>query len=232
MQLLAHRGGHFLVALLFGPPGCGKGTQAVHVSEKFRIPTISTGDMFRAECQAGTELGRRASAILASGGLVGDDIVNEMVAQRIAQPDCARGFLLDGYPRTVAQARFFSRLLDERGLPEPTVIHLAVADQVLVQRLTARRQCPTCRRIYNLLSQPPNHAGLCDQDGAALITRTDDREQVIVERLRAYEEQTGPVLSWYGVSSVHRVDADQPPLRVAAAVRRILKAKVPALTAR
>ena len=188
--------------------------------------------MFRAECRAGTELGRRAEAILASGGLVGDDIVNEMVAHRIAQQDCARGFLVDGYPRTVAQARFFTHLLAERGLPEPTVVHLAVPDEVLLQRLMARRQCPTCKRIYNLLSQPPSREGLCDQDGAHLITREDDREEVIVERLKAYEEQTGPVLSWYGADSVHRVNAGQSPLRVAAAIRRILKAKVPALIAR
>ena len=221
-----------MVVLLFGPPGCGKGTQAVHVTEHCRIPAISTGDMFRAECQAGTELGRRATAILASGGLVGDDIVNEMVAHRIAQKDCARGFLLDGYPRTVAQARFFTRLLDDRGLPEPTVIHLAVPDGVLLQRLTARRQCPTCKRIYNLLSQPPREAGLCDQDGATLITREDDREEVIVQRLKAYEEQTGPVLSWYGAASAHRIDANQPPMRVAAEIRRVLKARVPALIAR
>jgi adenylate kinase len=164
--------------------------------------------------------------------LVGDDIVNEMVAHRIAQKDCAGGFLLDGYPRTVAQARFFTRLLDERGLPEPAVIHLAVPDHVLVQRLTARRQCPTCKRIYNLLSQPPRQAGLCDQDDTALINREDDREEVIVQRLKAYQEQTGPVLSWYGPSAVHRVDADQPPQRVAAAIHRVLKTKVPALTAR
>lgn len=232
MVLQGRHGGRCLVVLLFGPPGCGKGTQSVHLSEKFQIPAISTGDMFRAECQAGTELGRRASAILASGGLVGDDIVNEMVAHRIARKDCARGFLLDGYPRTVAQARYFTHLLAQRGLPDPTVVHLAVADDVLLQRLTARRQCPTCKRIYNLLSQPPRRADLCDQDGAALVTREDDREEVVVQRLRAYEQQTGPVLSWYGASSVRRVDANQPPLRVAAEIRRILKATAPVLTAR
>lgn len=221
-----------MVVLLFGAPGCGKGTQALHVSENCRIPAISTGDMFRAECQAGTELGRRASAILASGGLVGDDIVNEMVAHRIAQKDCARGFLLDGYPRTVAQARFFTHLLADRGLPEPTIVHLTVPEEVVLQRLTARRQCPSCKRIYNLLSEPPRQAGVCDQDGTALIAREDDCEAVIVERLKAYEEQTGPVLLWYGSTSVHRVDADQPPLRVAAEIRSILRVRVPALLAR
>ena len=218
-----------MVVLLFGPPGCGKGTQAVYISRRYRIPSISTGDMFRAECQEGTELGRQASAIMASGGLVGDDLVNEMVAHRIAREDCARGFLLDGYPRTVAQARFFTPLLSGRGLPEPTVIHLVVPDDILLLRLTARRQCPACRHIYNLLSQPPRQPNECDHDGAALITREDDRETVIAQRLEAYEAQTGPVLAWYGASSVHRVDANQPPAKVASAIGRVLKARVPAL---
>src|SRR5690349_24167336 len=120
--------------------------------------------MFRAECKAGTPLGKKACTILSSGGLVGDDIVNQIVAGRISRPDCASGFLLDGYPRTVPQARFFSSLLQQRGLPEPIVIHLDVADSVLVPRLTARRQCPKCLRIYNLLSQPPRVPETCDDD--------------------------------------------------------------------
>jgi adenylate kinase len=221
-----------LVVLLFGPPGCGKGTQAAYISERYGIPAVSTGDMFRAECQAGTILGRKTSAILASGGLVGDDLVNEMVVRRVAREDCAGGFLLDGYPRTVAQARFFTWLLAGRGLPEPTVIHLAVPSEVLLQRLMARRQCPECRRIYNLLSQPPRSAGQCDHDGAALMTREDDREAVILQRFAAYDADTGPVLSWYGASAVNRIDANRPPAAVAAAIGRVLKAKVPALAAR
>ena len=220
-----------MVVLLFGPPGCGKGTQAVGVAAQYQIPAISTGDMFRAETQAGTELGRRASAILANGGLVCDDIVNAMVACRIAREDCARGFLLDGYPRTAAQARFFTRLLAKRGLPEPTVIHLAVPDPVLVTRLTARRHCPLCRRLYNVLSQPPRQAGLCDDDGSPLVMRDDDQEPVIRKRLDAYRTETRPVLSFYG-PSVRLVNADQSPAEVAAAIQRLLKSKVPALAAR
>jgi adenylate kinase len=174
--------------------------------------------MFRAEIKGGTPLGKAASAILAAGGLVGDDIVNGMVANRIAQPDCARGFLLDGYPRTVPQAEVFAKLLRERGLPEPVVIHLDVADSVLVARLTARRQCPQCKRIYNLISQPPRTEGRCDDDGSELTTRADDQEQVIRQRLQAYEEQTGPILKYYGPRLVRKVDGTAPPDQVAKAI--------------
>ena len=116
-----------------------------------------------------------ACQIMATGGLVGDEIVNGIVASRLTRPDCTGGFLLDGYPRTVAQAQSFAELLRERDLPEPVVIHLDVPDQLLVARLTARRQCPNCLKIYNILSQPPRSEGICDDDGAALVTRADDR---------------------------------------------------------
>ncbi len=178
--------------------------------------------MFRAECKAGTELGKRASAILANGGLVGDDIVNQMVASRITFPDCAGGFLLDGYPRTVEQAKYLTGLLRQRGLPQPLVIHLDVADDVLVERLTARRQCPQCKRIYNLLWQPPRSAGQCDEDGAVLIAREDDQESVIRERLRAYAKQTGPILQWYGSGVVSRVDGAAAPDEVAKAIEQAI----------
>ena len=203
-----------MVVLLFGPPGCGKGTQSAFLTERLQIPAISTGEMFRAECQAGTELGRTASAILAAGGLVSDDIVNRMVANRINRKDCARGFLLDGYPRTVPQAKWFTRLLGDRGLPQPLIIHLDVPDSVLVARLTARRQCPQCQRIYNLLSQPPLTENRCDGDGAALVTREDDRESVIRERLDQYEVQTRPLLEFFrttGVPMVEVVAANAAP---------------------
>lgn len=205
--------------MLFGPPGCGKGTQAAFLVGKFQIPAISTGEMFRAECQAGTALGRRAKALLASGKLISDDIVNEVVASRIGDPDCARGFLLDGYPRTVGQAAHFSGLLRERDLPDPVVIHIDVPDELLVRRLAARRQCPKCHKIYNLLSQPPALDGRCDGDGNPLISRDDDRESIIRDRLRAYADQTGPVLTYYGDSNVVRVDGALPASAVAAAIK-------------
>jgi adenylate kinase len=207
-----------LILLLFGPPGCGKGTQAAFLAERFSIPAISTGEMFRAECKAGTDLGKIACDLISKGSLVSDDIVNQMVARRISQPDCREGFLLDGYPRTVPQAANFATLLRERGLPDPTVIHLDVPDQLLVMRLCSRRQCPQCKRIYNLLSQPPKVKGVCDDDGAPLQSREDDCERVILDRLRAYHQQTGPILQWYSSARVHRVDGAVSPDQVARAV--------------
>jgi adenylate kinase len=216
-----------LIVLLFGPPGCGKGTQAAYLAERFHIPAISTGEVLRAECKAGTPLGRLACGIMAKGGLVSDEIVNDVVARRIARQDCAGGFLLDGYPRTLTQARSFGRLLRERGLPEPVVVHLDVADHLLVARLTARRQCPKCLRIYNLLSQPPVADGICDDDRAALLTRDDDRETVIRERLKAYRSLTGPILDWYGAKRVFRVDGGGTAASVGWAIEKVLRNGTP-----
>ena len=209
-----------MIYLVFGPPGCGKGTQAAHLAERFHIPAISTGEMFRAECRAGTELGKLVCAALAKGELVSDEVCNEIVARRIDQPDCRDGFLLDGYPRTVPQAARFAALLRERGIAEPRVIYLDVPDEALVQRLTARRQCSKCGHIYNLNFQPAHTPGICDCDGAALVVRDDDREPVIRQRLRAYHALTGPILNWYGPGIVHRVDGTMSVHDVADAVDR------------
>jgi adenylate kinase len=215
--------------LLFGPPGCGKGTQAGAIASRFSIPAISTGEVFRAEIKAGTPLGKMAADILASGGLVGDEIVNGIVANRIAQPDCARGFLLDGYPRTVPQAQYLSDLLKQRGLSEPVVLFLDVPDMALVARLTARRQCPKCGRIYNILYSPPAFGMTCDDDHAELAQRADDQESVIRDRLRAYRELTGPILDFFGPSIVRRVDGRQAPDMVARDIAAVLdKVAVPA----
>jgi adenylate kinase len=178
--------------------------------------------MFRAECQAGTPLGRRARAILAQGGLIGDEIVNAMVAGRIGRDDCRDGFLLDGYPRTLAQAKFFSKLLNQRGLPEPAVVHIDAPHDDLVARLTARRQCPRCLHIYNLLTQRPRLEGVCDTDGVTLIHREDDCETAIRQRLRAYDRQTGPVLEWFGSGRVRRVNGSRAPEEVAAEIEKKL----------
>ena len=214
-----------MILLLFGPPGCGKGTQAAFLENRFHIPAISTGEMFRAEFKAGTVLGRAACKIISEGKLVGDDIVNAIVASRIDQPDCESGFLLDGYPRTVPQAIYFASLVHKRGLANPCVVHLDVPDELLVTRLTARRQCPKCLSIYNLVSQPPQLPGLCDHDSTTLIARDDDREAVIRRRLRAYDELTGPVLKWYGPTVVHAVDGAGDPAEVS---KRIMRAILPA----
>jgi adenylate kinase len=154
--------------------------------------------------------------------LIGNEIVNAMVAGRIAAKDCCDGFMLDGYPRTVAQARFFTRLIEQRALPDPMVIHLDVPTETLVTRLTARRQCPKCLRLYNVISHPPLQTGRCDEDGATLATRDDDCERAIRERMHAYAEQTGPVLDWFGETLVRRVDASLSPGEVSAQIERIV----------
>jgi adenylate kinase len=209
-----------MLFLLFGPPGCGKGTQAVYLADRLHIPAISTGEMFRAEHNAGTELGKMACKLLAEGKLVSDEVVNAMVVSRTSRPDCQDGFLLDGYPRTVPQAIFLSNLARERGWGETCVIHLDVSDDLLVTRLTARRQCPKCLHIYNLISQPPRVAGVCDADGTELLTREDDKEEVIRRRLRAYDELTGPVLKWYGPRHVVTVDGSGTAAEVSELVAR------------
>jgi adenylate kinase len=212
-----------LVILLFGPPGSGKGTQARLIAERCGIPAISTGDMFRAELQAGTPLGLAAKSIMAGGGLVSDDIVNGMVTNRISQPDCQNGFLLDGYPRTVPQAIFLDNLLKQKGFPPAKVIHLDVPASVLVPRITARRQCPACKAIYNLLHQPPAQDEVCDRDGAKLIQREDDREEVVIERLKAYETSTGPVVGHYAsFGRYHRIDGTPTPAEIFREIESLL----------
>jgi adenylate kinase len=211
-----------MVILLFGPPGCGKGTQGAIITRQLGVPSISTGEIFRAELKAGTPLGNAAKQIMASGGLVGDDIVNAMVKGRLGQPDCRKGFLLDGYPRTLAQAQFLDDLLKELGYPEPTILFFEVADAVLISRLTARGQCSACGAIYNVLSQPPRKDGVCDRDGAALIQRDDDKEDVIRARLVAYAESTGPLIGYYAKRDFHRLEGNRKPEAVQVDVDKIL----------
>ena len=211
-----------MIVLLFGPPGCGKGTQASFVARRYRIPAISTGELFRAECKAGTPLGKQVCSIMAQGGLVGDEIVNQMVVDRIGKPDCLAGFLLDGYPRTKPQAEFFDGVLSDKGLPKPTVIHLEVRAETLVRRISTRRQCPMCLRIYNVLSQAPKTRDICDEDGVALVIRQDDTEAATHQRLKSYEEITGPVITYYRGARYHLVNGERSPEEVLRKIERVL----------
>jgi adenylate kinase len=192
--------------ILLGAPGAGKGTQAQRISLYFGIPQISTGDTLRDHIRRDTELGKQARAQMESGQLVADDVVCMMVAERMTRPDCAAGFILDGFPRTVQQAEWLDEHLTENRFFEtehgcckqPVVIQLAVEYNHLLRRLTGRRTCPTCGRIYNVnTTQRPLVEGVCDIDGSALVTRKDDREDVIVERLKNYEAQTLPLVNFY-----------------------------------
>jgi len=179
-----------MILLLFGPPGSGKGTQSRVLAERFGISAISTGEMLRAESRAGSELGTIAAGVLASGGLVSDELVDSLVARRIGRRDCAGGFLLDGYPRTTVQARSISSLSRVRGLPEPVIVAVGSGRAGVVEPLSARLQCLRCQHVYNLNSQPPRTDGRCDRDGAELTVRGDDRADAIRQRLWAHREQT------------------------------------------
>ena len=193
--------------VLFGSPGSGKGTQAKLLKQRLQIPHISTGDMLRERIAQGTELGLRVAAKMQAGALVLDDVVNEMVANRLGEPDAANGFILDGYPRTTPQAQFLSDWLDGREIRE-VVIHLAVDYNSIIARLTGRRQCPVCGTLYNIGTRPPKVEGVCDLDGAKLVIRNDDREEVIRERLSAYERQTRPVLDFYRKAGRRLLEVD------------------------
>ena len=173
------------------------------------IPSISTGEMLRGEIAAGSELGRNVQAVMAAGGLVSDDMINAALAARIEKPDCATGFMLDGYPRTVEQASFLDGLLRLRGFDDPVVIHLDVPADVLVGRIISRRQCSKCGRMFNVLTDRPKIDGACDDDGAPLVTRKDDREDVIRERLRTYNEMTRPVLAHYPSDRYYQIQGDR-----------------------
>jgi len=213
-----------LIVLLFGAPGSGKGTQSRFISERRKIPAISTGDMLRTECRNETVLGLAAGSILAHGGLVDDELVNAMVVNRLTQPDCGSGFILDGYPRTTPQAVFLTEFLRERALPSPTVIHLDVPMPVLVSRLSSRRHCPACGRIYNLLFQPPKHEGTCDADGETLLHRNDDAEDVVRERLEAYHRLCGPLIKYYTGPNYHRIDGQVAPENISDQIKGIIGA--------
>jgi adenylate kinase len=214
------------VVLLFGPPGSGKGTQSPLISRMLGIPAISTGEMLRAEVDSGTPLGKQAQTILAAGQLVSDELVNEMLVRRIAQDDCKGGFLLDGYPRTLPQAKFLDGKLVELGFPKPTIFHLATPQSVLIERISSRRQCPQCGRIYNLLFKPPKKRGVCDIEGATLVTRSDDNEEVVRARLEAYEKLTTPIIMHYANGDFHAVSANRPPAEIFRDIEAILTARL------
>jgi adenylate kinase len=213
-----------MIVLLFGAPGSGKGTQARFISECRRIPAISTGDMLRAECRAGTALGKAACAVVSKGGLLDDAAINAIVAKRLQQPDCRSGYILDGYPRTISQGISLTRFLEDHRLPEPAIVHLDVPDRALVARLSSRRYCPSCGRTYNLLAQPPARPGECDDDGQTLIHRPDDDEKVVIERLKAYHKLTEPLIEYYQGPHYHRIDGDCTPAEISERIEAVMMA--------
>lgn len=210
-----------MVLLLFGPPGCGKGTQSRLISDWLSIPAISTGDLLRTEIKAGSELGKAAQAAITAGALVSDDLVNQILRCRILQADCLQGFILDGYPRTVEQAEFLDAELEETSSGRPIVLHFDVPTDALIGRMTSRRFCPKCGRTYNILSVRPKSPGRCDDDGEPLMVRKDDREDVFRERLKAYNELTRPILAHY--SDYHQIRGDRSPAYIFEVLTGILE---------
>ena len=184
--------------LLLGPPGAGKGTQAERIAAKYRIPHLSTGDMLREAVAADTEVGRHAKSIMEAGRLVPDDVMIRLVADRIAQPDCARGFMLDGFPRTLAQAEALDRLLEERGLELDLVLEIAVDDEALIERISGRFACARCGAGYHDRFKQPQVPGVCDACGSReFVRREDDNAETVRARLKAYHVQTAPLLPYY-----------------------------------
>lgn len=182
--------------VLFGSPGSGKGTQSKLLVERLGIPQISTGDMLRGHIQANDTIGVGVADLMRAGSLVADELVDRLVEERVMRPDTEKGFILDGYPRTLAQAIVMSALLDRLKI-DPVVIHLVVDYNVIIARISGRRQCPKCGALYNATSQPPKLAGVCDLDGTPLVIREDDRESVVRARLDAYESKTRPLIDHF-----------------------------------
>jgi adenylate kinase len=189
--------------ILFGPPGSGKGTQATLLRDKLGMAHISTGDMLRARVASGDELGKAVSGIMQSGGLVPDELVNRLVEDRIEQPDAAGGFILDGYPRTVAQAKLLDSVLKERKI-RTVVVHLKVDYNVVIARLSGRRLCPSCGALSSVSGNSGSET--CSQCHTALVIRDDDREEVVVQRLKAYDLQTAPVLEYLNGAGYPTID--------------------------
>lgn len=183
--------------ILLGPPGAGKGTQAKLIAKRLGVPHLSTGDMFRDAVSRGTPVGRIAKPIMETGALVPDEIVMKMVEERLRQPDSARGFVFDGFPRTLPQAEQLDGILGRLGFGKPAVVDIQVDPEKLLRRLTGRRTCSIGGEIYNIYDIPPKVPGACDKDGGTLLQRADDQPEVVKQRLEAYERQTKPVSDYY-----------------------------------
>ncbi len=184
--------------ILLGAPGAGKGTQAEFISKRLNIPTISTGNMLRAAVQNGTPVGLQAKAYMDAGQLVPDEVIIGIVQERLAQPDCRQGYILDGVPRTIAQAE----ALEAAGISFDAVLSLEISDETIVERMSGRRSCPDCGATYHIASAPPKEQGKCDKCGAQLLQRQDDKPETVFSRLQVYHEQTEPLKDFYAARGI------------------------------
>jgi adenylate kinase len=202
-----------LVLILLGPPGSGKGTQAAMLQDKLHLPHISTGDLLRDHVRRGTELGKRAQTYMDKGQLVPDVLILDMLFERVSQKDCTQGYILDGFPRTLAQAEALQTRL--KGKPAPIVINLDLSDPKIIERLSNRVVCEQCGISYHLIYSPPKTEGKCDKCDGRLIQRSDDTEAVITKRLKVYHEQTSPLIEYYKEQNLlHTVNCDVPKEKV------------------
>ena len=206
--------------LLLGAPGAGKGTQAKELMRAWKIPQISTGDLLRSNVERGTDVGRQAKELMDRGQLVPDELVNRMVAERLREPDTERGYILDGFPRTLGQAHWLDQHLAAQSVTLPVIaISIQVSYNQLLRRITGRRLCPVCKTIYNTYLQPPKVDEICDKDGAKLTRRSDDSEEVFDGRMRAYESLTAPVVEHYrGLGRFEEVDGEKDVAAVNAGI--------------
>ena len=210
--------------LLMGPPGAGKGTQAANLVKEFGIPHISTGDMFRAAVKEGTELGLQAKACMDAGKLVPDEVTIGIVKERLAKPDCKKGFILDGFPRTVEQADALTGILKELGLSLTAALNITVPAADLIERAVGRRICKSCGATYHVKFNPSKKAGVCDTCAGDLYQRADDSEETMKNRLSVYEAQTKPLIAYYEKAGVYKeIDGRQPIDDVKAAMIAALK---------
>ncbi len=210
--------------ILLGPPGCGKGTQGELIEKRYGFPKVATGDLLRREVQEGTPLGQKAEAKMSRGELVSDDVVIEMIKHRIFQPDCKKGYILDGFPRNVGQAR---RLEEIEGKHPEIVIDIHLSEKALIARLVARRICSHCGAIYNLLARSSRKEGICDVCGSELIQRQDDTPEVIKKRLKVYHEQTEALIDYYlGKKVYYRIDGEGKIENIFKNIYSILERKI------
>lgn len=210
--------------ILTGPPGAGKGTQADLIKVRYPIPHISTGDMFRDAVSNQTALGKEAQKYMESGQLVPDQVTIGIVAERLAQPDCSKGFLLDGFPRTIPQAEALDEVMNNLDKRIDAVIDISVPNDILITRITGRVSCRACKTVYNLTTNPPEKSGICDKCGGELFQRSDDQGATVVKRLEVYAEQTNPLLNYYDQKGLlHKIDGDRESQSVFADVRSILE---------
>lgn len=211
--------------IMLGAPGAGKGTQAKRISEKYQIPHISTGDIFRANIKNNTELGMRAKAFMDAGGLVPDEITIGMLLGRIHEPDCGKGYILDGFPRTIPQAESLTRALGDMGESIDHAVNMDVPDELIISRMSGRRACLSCGATYHITFNPPKKEGICDVCGQELVLRDDDKPETVKKRLDVYHEQTQPLIQYYekaGVLAV--VDGTMEMEEVFQAIVKILGA--------